>query len=235
MPRTARAAVGGFCYHVMNRGNERAQVFHSDDDYHAFVALMRQAGARVPMRLIAYCLMPNHFHAVLWPPGDTDMARWMEWLLTTQVSRYRRRHGGSGHVWQGRYKAFPIELGDHLLTVLRYVERNALRANLVSRAEDWPWSSLPEWLSPPALPWLDPGPVARTADWLARVNAAQTEAELTRLRQSVHRGVPFGSAIWVEQTAAAFGLGATLRSGAGGRPHGRGRPEPQQGEPGLFD
>jgi putative transposase len=144
MPRTARAAVGGYCYHVMNRGNERAQVFHSDDDYHAFVVLLRQACARVPMRIIGYCLMPNHFHGVLWPSGASDMARWMEWLLTTQVSHYRKRYGGSGHVWQGRYKAFPIELGDHLLTLLRYVERNALRANLVSRAEDWPWSSLPE-------------------------------------------------------------------------------------------
>src|SRR5205807_2713995 len=110
MPRTGRAAIGGYCYHAMNRGNERAEVFHSEDDYHAFVRLMRQASARVGMRVIAYCLMPNHFHCVLGPRGDVDMARWMEWLLTTQVSRYRKRYGGSGHVWQGRYRAFPIEL-----------------------------------------------------------------------------------------------------------------------------
>jgi putative transposase len=102
MPRTARAAVGGYCYHVMSRRNERAQVFHNDDDYHAFAALLRQACGRVPMRLIGFCLMPNHFHCVVWPPGNDDMANWMEWLLTTQVSRYRTRHGGSGHVWQGR-------------------------------------------------------------------------------------------------------------------------------------
>jgi putative transposase len=127
--RTARAAIGGYCYHVMNRGNERAQVFHSDDDCHAFVALMRQACARVPMRIIGYCLMPNHFHCLLWPLGNDDMARWMEWLLATQMGRYRKRYG-SGHVWQGRYKAFPIEQGMHLLTVLRYVERNALRAKV---------------------------------------------------------------------------------------------------------
>jgi putative transposase len=231
MPRTARAAVGGYCYHVINRGNERAQVFHGPDDYHAFVRLMRQACARVPMRVIGYCLMPNHFHCVLWPPGDDDMARWMEWLLTTQVSHYRKRYGGVGHVWQGRYKAFPIEQDDHLLTVLRYVERNALRANLVTRAEDWLWSSLRPWLTPPALPWLDPGPVARGTDWLAYVNEPQTETELAQVRASVRRGIPFGGEVWVKETAAALGLEFTMRSR--GRPRNGGRLAARQ-EEGLF-
>ncbi len=230
MPRSARAAVGGFCYHVINRGNERATVFHDDADFHAFVRLLRAASARVPMRLLAYGLMPNHFHAVLWPPGDTDMARWVEWLLTTHVRRYRKRYGGVGHVWQGRYKAFPIAQDEHLLTVMRYVERNALRANLVSRAEDWRWSSLTEWQSMPSLPWLDAGPVARGEDWLAYVNASQTEAELARLRQSVERGVPYGEAGWVKATAAALGLEYTMRPR--GRPRGRGE-EAEEG-PGLF-
>lgn len=216
MPRTARAAVGGICYHVVNRGNGRATVFHDEDDYHGFVRLLRQAGARVPMRVVGYCLMPNHFHAVLWPLGDDDMARWMDWLLTTQVGRYRKRYGGSGHVWQGRYKAFPIEQDEHLLVVLRYVERNALRANLVTRAEDWHWSSLRDWLTPPAMVWLDPGPVPRGTDWLAHVNSVHTEAELARLRQSVSRGVPYGDAAWVKHTAATLGLEFTLRN--------RGRP-----------
>ena len=93
------------------------------------------------MRLLAWCLMPNHFHLVLWPHGDGDLSRWMQWLLTSHVRRYHRHYHGSGHVWQGRFKAFPIEEDEHLWTVLRYVERNALRANLVRRAEDWPWSS----------------------------------------------------------------------------------------------
>jgi putative transposase len=211
MPRTARAIQAGLCYHLINRGNGRAAVFHDDDDYHAFVRLMRQATARVPLRPLAFCLMPNHFHLVAWPSADDQPARWMEWLLTTHVRRYRRRYGGSGHVWQGRYKAFPIAEDEHLLTVLRYVERNALRANLVERAEDWQWSSLRERLAAPLLPWLDPGPVPRPADWLARVNEAQTEAELVRLRQSVARGAPFGGEEWTRETAARLGLGFTLR------------------------
>jgi putative transposase len=232
MPRTARAARGGYCYHVINRGNERAEVFHCEDDYHAFASLLRQACARVEMRVIGYCLMPNHFHCLLWPPGDKDMAQWMDWLLTTHAARYRKRYGGSGHVWQGRYKAFPIEQDDHLLTVLRYVERNALRANLVERAGDWPWSSLPEWVAQPALPWLDPGPVARGPDWLQHVNEARTEAELARVRRSVRRGAPYGSEPWVKQTAAALGLEFTMRSR--GRPRGRARPKVAE-QSDLFD
>jgi putative transposase len=70
MPRTARAAVGGYCYHVIDRGNRRAEVFHHEGDYHAFVRLLRRACARVPLRLLAYCLMPNHFHLVVWPAAD---------------------------------------------------------------------------------------------------------------------------------------------------------------------
>ena len=131
MPRTARASVGGYCYHALNRGNGRARVFHDDDDYNAFLHLLREASARVPMRLIGYCLMPNHFHLVLWPYEDGYLSHWMQWLLTSQVHGYRKRNRGSGHVWQGRFKAFPIEQDDHLLQVLRYVERNALRASLV--------------------------------------------------------------------------------------------------------
>jgi putative transposase len=166
MPRTARASLGGSCYHALNRGNGRAQVFHDEDDDAGFLRLLRQACSRVPMRLVAFCLMPNHFHVVLWPPGDEDLGRWMHWLLTTHVHGYRRRYGGSGHVWQGRFKALPIAQDDHLLNVLRYVERNPLRAGLGSGAPDWRWSSLPLLLRPPQMSWLDPGPLPRPPGWL---------------------------------------------------------------------
>jgi putative transposase len=137
MPRTARGSVGGYRYHALNRGNGRARVFHEADDYHDFVRLLGQACARVPMRLLGFCLMSNHFHLVLWPPGDKDLSTRMQWSLTAHVHGYRQRYRGSGHVWQARFKAFPIEEDHHLLTVLGYVERNPLRANLVARAEDW--------------------------------------------------------------------------------------------------
>jgi putative transposase len=220
MPRTARASVGGMCYHVLNRGNARAEVFHKPQDYLAFVELMAEANERLPLRVLGYVLMPNHFHLVLWPRGDGDLSRWMQWLLTSHVRRYHRHYGGSGHVWQGRFKAFPIEQDEHFLTVLRYVERNPLRARMTKKAESWPWSSL-AWRagSGPRPELLSDWPLACPRKWLDHVNSAQTEAELKAIRHSIARGTPFGSDRWAERTAAKLGLESSLR------PRGRPRKE----------
>src|SRR5208283_4453043 len=90
MPRTARASAANFCYHVLNRGNNRASVFHKDGDFEAFVGLLAEAKLRNPLRILAYCVLPNHFHLALWPLGDGDLGRWMHWLLTAHVRRYQR-------------------------------------------------------------------------------------------------------------------------------------------------
>jgi len=218
MPRTARASVGGLCYHVINRGNAGAPVFHQPGDYAAFERLLADACRRQPMRLLAYCLMPTHFHLVLWPHADGDLSRWMQWLLTAHVRRYHRVRGTSGHVWQGRFKAFPIQEDDHLLTVLRYVERNPVRAGLAKKADAWRWSSLyagPRDAAPPLHTW----PVDRPRNWLARVNRPETDAELEALHRSVNRGTPFGAESWVQRAAVRLGLQASL--------HPRGRPRKQ--------
>jgi putative transposase len=157
------------------------------------------------MRPLGYCLMPNHFHLVLWPYGDGDLGRWMPWLLTAHVQRYRKVHRSSGHIWQGRFKAFAIEEDEHLLTVLRYVERNALRAGLVPRAADWPWCSLKHWGERPLLPFLDPGPVPRAPDWPIYVDRVEHESELARIRSCVQRQAPFGSEKWASETALKLG------------------------------
>jgi putative transposase len=208
MPRTARASAGGYCYHVLNRGNARSTVFHKPQDYKAFLALTAEASLRTPIRLLGYCLMPNHFHLVLRPHGDGDLSRWMQWLLTAHVRRYLGHYHRSGHVWQGRFKAFPIQDDDHLLVVLRYVERNALRAALVERAEHWPWSSLSRATQAPT---LDAGPVPRGMDWVETVNAVMTEAECKGIRESIQRNRPFGAVEWVQGTASALGLESSLR------------------------
>ena len=119
MPRTARASVGNVCYHVLNGGNARNTVFHKDADYGAFLKLLNQANDRVSMRLLAFCLMPDHFHLVAWPRQDGDLSKWMQWLTTSHVRRHHRHYDSSGYVWQGRFKAFPIQSDDHLLTVMR--------------------------------------------------------------------------------------------------------------------
>ena len=168
------------------------------------------------MRVLGYCLMPNHFHLVLRPWGDGDLGRWMQWLLTTHVRRYRRHYGSSGHVWQGRFKAFPAQDDDHLITVLRYVERNALRAGLVRRAEEWPHGSLCLSQGKPGPVTLEPGPIERDAAWVERVNQPMSEAELAAMRHCLNRGTPYGSEGWMRQTATALGLESSL--------HPRGRP-----------
>jgi putative transposase len=197
-------------YHALNRGNRREVVFHTPGDYDAFVVAMGDARRRLPVDIFGYCLMPNHFHLVLRTATDGDLGRWMQWLLTAHARRYHRHHGTTGHVWQGRFKAFPIQDDDHLVTVLRYVERNPLRAEMVPRAEDWKWSSLQGWRDGDPLLWRgEPSP--RDQDWLARVNQPLSAGDLQRLRHAVERGQPFGDAPWAQETATRLGLGSCLR------------------------
>ncbi len=222
MPRAARASVGDQCYHVLNRGNSARRVFFKEGDYQAFLKALAHACIEVPMRVLAWCLMPNHFHLVLWPHAENDLSRWMHWLLNTHVRRYHRHYHSSGHLWQGRFKAFAIAHDEHLLTVLRYVERNALRAGLVERAEQWPWSSLPWWCGREAKPpyWHE-GPVPRPASWVEWVNEPASVAELQRVRQCVQRSRPYGQQAWQRLMAARLGVEASLR------PRGRPRKKPE--------
>jgi putative transposase len=176
----------------------------------------------VPLRLLAYCLMPNHWHLVLWPRRDGELGRFMQRLTTTHVRRWRLARGtvGEGHLYQGTYKSFPVQDDDHFLTICRYVERNPLRANLVSPAEAWRWSSL--WRrcnrivsddAPPLADW----PIAPPRNWLQRVNRPETQEELAAVRMSITRGRPFGSHPWQQATAKRLRLESTFRP--------RGRPK----------
>lgn len=206
MPRTSRAIVAGHCYHVINRGNNRAQRFHDYADYREFLWLMAEAGDRIPLPLLGACLMPNHVHLVVQPAGDHDLARWTHWLFAAYSRRFHKRYGTTGRVWENRYRAFAIQGDAHLLIVLRYVERNAMRANLVPRAEDWEWGSL-SWRgyrSPPVA--LTNSPIALPHDWKSLVNEPHTEEELAAIRNSVNRQCPFGTEEWVTKTAEDFGM-----------------------------
>src|SRR3989304_3100458 len=148
MGRPRRAAEGGYVYHVLNRANARMTIFEKDGDYEAFETVLLEAVERTETRLLAYCLMPNHWHLVVWPRKDGELSRFVGWLTLTHTQRWHaHRHStGSGHVYQGRFKSFPTQEDEHFYTLARYVERNAQRANLVRRAEQWPWGSLARWL-----------------------------------------------------------------------------------------
>jgi putative transposase len=199
MPRLSRDSRADVCYHVIDRGNARQQVFHSAADYEAFLDLVQETCESIPIRIHSHILMPNHFHFILRPYLDGDLSRWVHRLLTTHVRRHHARHETSGHLWQGRFKAFPIEDDAHLLAVLRYVERNALRSGLVRRAEDWLWCSLQTRLSGQIPAFLSDVPVSLPSDWVERVNAPMTAAELNAIRRCVQRGAPYGSAEFVRR------------------------------------
>ena len=210
MPRTARAIVGNCCYHVLNRSNKKSRIFHERADYEQFLALIHRAQERVHIPIFAACLMPNHFHLVLRPTRAADLARWMQWAFTTHVHWHHAKYKTTGRLWQGRFKAFLIQQDHHLLTVMRYVERNALRARLIERAEDWSWGSL-AWRSarhPPVQ--LSASPVPLPTYWRHLVNEPQTATEIAEIRTCVNRQRPFGEQRWVTEQAGALGMEHSL-------------------------
>jgi putative transposase len=226
MPRTRRTAIGGIVYHVLNRSNGRMALFDGPGDYYAFLRVFAEAHEKVPMRTLAYSVMPNHWHMVLWPQADDHLSDFMHWLTTTHPQRWLTARGmvGFGHVYGGRFKSFPVENDRHYLTVCRYVERNPLRAGLVPAAQDWQWSSLHQRCAGAVegLPPLTQGPVALPAEWLEIVNTPEPQKDLDAIRTCVARGRPFGDESWVEQAARQLGLQPTLRSR--GRPPSPSRP-----------
>ena len=220
MGRPQRAAQGGLIYHALNRSNAKMPIFEKDGDYEAFEQVLEEAVARTETRLLAYCVLRTHWHLVVWPREDGELSRFTGWLTLTHTQRWHaHRHStGTGHVYQGRFKSFPVQDDDHFYTVCRYVERNALRANLVKHAEDWRWNSLHRWKFGNAKQktLLSAWPLPRRPGWIDHVNAAETEAELDAIRRSVKRGNPFGDEQWSEKVVARLGLESTLR--AQGRP-----------------
>ena len=222
MPRRPRLAAGELAYHVLNRRVGRLPLFKTAADYAAFEKVLTEAHAATRLRILAYCLMPTHWHLLLWPRRDGELSEVLRWITVTHTQRWHAHHqtAGTGPVYQGRFKSFPVQTDEHFLTAARYVERNALRANLVSRAEDWQWGSL--WRrthgDSPKTAWLSDWPVDRPRDWVVRVNRSQGASELEALRTSVQRGRPFGEERWVRRMAKRFELESTLRPR--GRPKG---------------
>lgn len=211
MPRTSRAIRGGEFYHVLNRGNGKSQVFFDEDDYASFERLIEESVERFGIRILGYCLMPNHFHFIVWPENDEDVPRWMQWLMTSHVARHRKKYDTVGHIWQGRYKAFPIQGDEHLLRVMRYVERNALSSRLVKKAEEWKWSSLYWYKRKPESPILHPLPLRRWRSWINKVNSPLTEKESSRIKDALQQEKPFGDDSWVHRTIRRFNLEYSAR------------------------
>jgi putative transposase len=221
MPRTARSTPPGYAYHITNRGVGGMRLFSGTADYVAFEKVFEETAAIVRLRICSYCVMPNHWHFLVWPQQVDEVAEFFQRLTVTHAMRWQKFHDrvGLGHVYQGRFKSFPIDRDDHFYSVARYIERNPLRANLVKSALDWRWSSLwsREFAMASKRALLSEWPVLQPGDWLKWINEPQTEAELTALRKCLQRGAPYGNANWVQATAKNLGLESTLRP--------RGRPK----------
>lgn len=210
MPRIARGLADNFAYHVLNRGNNKQKIFQKEQDYRAFVNLMLEAKSRWPMSILAYCLMPNHFHMILMPMKAEHLSEWMQWLMTSHVRRYHQHYETSGHIWQGRFKSFVIQKDEHLITVMRYINANPVRGGLVDSAEQWPWSSHREILSSKGN-LIDRAPVDLPEDWDKYVNDPMNEKELDKIRQSLKRQCPYGEMAWQLATCKNLGLEHTIR------------------------
>ncbi len=227
MARKARVAPSGLVYHVLNRAVAGLPLFRKPADFEAFERVLLEAQQRHPTRILAWCLMRNHWHFVLWPRQDGELTAFVRWLAHTHVMRWHVAHGtvGRGHLYQGRFKSFPVQEDGHFLTVCRYVERNARTAGAVRRARDWRFGSL--WVreqgSAELRALLSEWPVARPADWARRVEEAWTGKELERIRASVARGQPYGDAGWQERMVRKLGLQHTVRRE--GRPCRQAEPE----------
>lgn len=219
MPRPHRADSAGEIYHALNRGNARNAIFFKAGDYEAFERVVSEGLEKYPVDLLAYQWMKNHWHMVLSPQKDKAMSSFLGWVTMTHTQRYHahNRTAGYGHVYQGRFKSFPVQDDEHFHTVCRYVERNALTANVVTRAEDYRWGSLWNWCGGDSVINLTPWPVKRLPRWIERVNQALSKKETDALKNCVKRGCPYGTEKWIQKTAEQNGLELTLRP--------RGRPK----------
>jgi len=218
MPRHSRISPDGFVQHVLNRGDHRETLFHKPADFRAFLALIAEAVSRVPIRILAYCIMRNHFHLVVWPFAGIDLPAFMQTLMNLHIPRYLRHYppASPGHLYQGRYTNSLVQGDQHLFRLLRYVEANARSAGIVRRAQDYEWSSASPQALDPGRPELAEGPVPKPAEWLAFVNSRAAASEIAEIRRTARRGAPFGAPEWTTAVVERFGLEHTVR--ARGRP-----------------
>jgi len=217
MGRAPRVDVGGEIYHVINRANARLQIFFKETDYQLFESILNDGAEKYDMRVLAYCIMPNHFHLVLYPQQDSDLQKFMQWLTLTHTQRWHVQNKtiGTGHLYQGRYKSFLIQKDDHLLTVMRYVERNPIRANLVKKLINWKYSSFYQRFAVKKT-FISAPPVSLPNNYQKLVELPITPSELEAARLSVNKGRPFGKNTWTDEVTSKYKLGITTRE--------RGRP-----------
>ena len=192
MGRGPRIDIGDCMYHVINRSNGRARLFHNKQDYKEFEMLLVEMKELFGMRILSYEVMPNHWHLQLYPSKDKDLSRSMQWLTSTHAHQVRARTDtiGEGHIYQDRYKSLLIEDDRYFLTVLKYIERNAVRAGLVATAQDWRWGSAYHRIrgTVEERRLLAELPVDLPRDYTTWINTPEPAEELSKLRDAISKG-----------------------------------------------
>jgi len=220
MPRNARVDIGNEIYHVINRAVGRTQIFNKPKDYQLFEELLFDAQETVNMRMLAYVIMPNHWHLLLYPKQDGDMSTFMHRLTNkhTRQVHVQTKTIGHGPLYQGRYKSFVVDSDAYYLSLIKYIERNPVRAKLTDKCEDWQWGSA--WRrsqgEKPTQKLLDELPQDLPEHYQSWINTSEQESELEQIRQCINKGAPYGRETWVEMMIKEHHLESTQR--AGGRP-----------------
>jgi putative transposase len=231
MARSSRLVLADWPHHIIQRGHNRQPVFRSPDDFRAYLANLEEWKRTLGCRVYAYCLMTNHLHLVIDPgPKATNLALLMKRVAGRYTRRINHQTGRTGTLWEGRYKSSPIETDTYLLACCRYIELNPVRANLVERPENYPWSSYRAHTGLDAVPWLDEDPCyaglgptlaerrARYAQWVADAIPA---GEWPTIRQAIHRGQLTGSPKFIADISIR--MGRRLESRGRGRPRQTGK------------
>jgi putative transposase len=195
MPRRRLAGCGGFVFHVMNRSAKQLTLFDEPGEYGMFLQVLAEAESACPIRLLEYCVMPNHWHLLVWPERDDQLTPFMRWITGVHAQRWRQARGqpGKGAVYQGRYRWVAVQGGEHYDVARRYIQQNPVRAHLVARPGDWPWSSASD--KPVAIrPALARGPLSMEGQQPS--TGRLTDEAAQQMRASLKGGQPFGDPAW---------------------------------------
>ena len=220
MPRMARQVVAGVPLHVTQRGNRGQLVFFDDSDRLFYIALLRHYTRQHDIEVLAYCLMSNHVHLVLVPGAKESLQRALKPMHSRYAQRIHRARDWRGHLWQGRFFSSMLD-EPYLWAAIRYVERNPVRARMIGRAEDYPWSSARTRCG------LGDDPLIRresawarhlatVGNWSRWLAMGENSSQLEALRQNANQGLPCGSPEFLARLEAA--TGRCLRPGLNGRP-----------------
>ncbi|RLA92910.1 MAG: transposase [Deltaproteobacteria bacterium] len=216
MPRIARVIAEHYPHHVTQRGTNRSEMFLDDDDRRFLLRRIKDWSKRTDTKVWAYCLMGNHFHLLLVPSTAHGLSRCLHGITFRYAQYFNRKYGRSGRLWQNRYFSCPVDKDEYLWAVVRYIENNPVRAKLVTKAEDWTWSSAMAHLKG------EKDEVLSIPDWLTE-GERESYLEFCRekgnddiIRKATSTGRPLGGIEFIEKIGEL--LGRELKPKKGGRP-----------------